>query len=394
MQSEAATEQQAEKQDELSSKQGNSTKKQEAATTDQAVNKEQEKISFETQCQEEVVNSNGEVPFGGEDAQSDADNLLFGQTSASQRQSAGEEIDAKVALNSDNPDNLSAELMVDEIITEDTENEQGMQKEIVEEASEIRAEESLHEKNDYKSVLEEKDTLISELKAENERLQKVTKDVAELVDELELDRLSSEVSYIALLQGLKDNLELKLIDHQKEVQELELELKEDKTLREEEQAKFEALEKELQKIQLEAKALTDSQNTEIERLRETIVDIESRCSKVEDDSLEESKHTKTALNAFSAEMQTGLNAACKHDDDFPKENLAQFSDKFDSEKSLQRDEPTCHGDKLEQEEQNRRGLEEGNAELETQSQEQEDMISERQVKKPRRKGWRKLIFCS
>ena len=393
MQSEAAAEQQAEKRDECISKQGNITKKQEAATTDQAANKEQEKISFETQCQEEVVNFDRGVHFAGKDVHSDADNLLFGQTSVSQPQNAGEEIDAKVKPNSDNHGNHSTGLMVDEIIIEDTENEQGMEKETAEEASGIPTEEGLPEKNDHESVLEEKVTLISELKAENARLQKVNEDAAELVNELELDRLSSEVSYLALLQGLKDNLELKLIDRQKEVQELELEVKEEKTLREEEQAKVEALEAELQKIQLAAKALTDSQNTEIERLRETIADIELR-SKVEDDSLEESKQMKTALKVCSAEMQTGMNAVDNHDNEFPKENLAQFSDKFDSETSLQRDEPTCHGDKLGQEEQNRRGLEEGNADLETQLQEQEDMISERQEKKRRRKGWKKLIFCS
>lgn len=337
-----------------------------------------------------------EAHFDGNDAQSNDDNPIFGQTSASQRQRTGADSDVKVALKDDNTNNQSAALMMDEIIIDDMAKAQGMQREIAEEMAEIRAKACLHEKNDHELVQEENDKIISDLKAENARLQIVNKDVAELVEELELDRLSSELSYIALLQGLKDNLELKLIDHQNEVQQLELTVKEEITLREEEQAKVEALEEELQQAQLESKASKESQNAEIEKLRTTIADIESRYSKAQDDFQEGNTHMKTAPKVSSTEVNdlTTANDAQKHENNFPTEKLPSFSDKFDNETNLLHDEPTCHADKLGEEEQNRRELEECNGEVETRLQEQEDMISEPQAKKRRRKGWRKIFFCS
>ena len=280
----------------------------------------------------------------------------------------------------------------EESVVEGIAEEQDIQVEPVEKMTEHLAEVT----GDNQLILQDEDEVISQLYAVSTRLQNAYDDAAELADELELDKLSSKLSYDAILQGLKDNFELKMTDHQMEVQQMELKVKEEKTLREEEQAKVRALVEELNQIRLESKALKESQNAEIEKLREAVLEMGSRYSKSQDDYNEETKRVKTTLKACSIKMKALINAntVLKDENNFLRERLTQFSDKLNNETSVLRDQLASHGDKLDKEVKIREGLEERNAELYTRLQEQENVISELQAKKRRKKGWRRFIFCS
>ena len=281
----------------------------------------------------------------------------------------------------------------EESVVEGIAEEQDKQVEpVVEEMTEHLAEVT----GDNQLILQDEDEVISQLYAVSARLQNAYDEAAELAEELELDKLSSKLSYDAILQGLKDNIELRMTDHQNEVQQMELKVKEEKALREEEQAKVKALDEELNRIKLESKALKENQNAEIERLREAVLEIGSRFSKSQDDYNEETKRVKTTLKACSIKMKALINAntVLKDENNFLRERLTQFNDKLNSETSALRDQLASYGDKFDKEVKIRKELEERNAELYTRLQEQEDVISELQAKKRRKKGWRRFIFCS
>ena len=346
-------------------------------------------FSSETQSLEEVGQSQAVMKQDGMVDMCQEDEAVFEKTNKAKETigvTVEEAINRKVATQD------GYHTTEGESVVEDIAEEQDIQDELVEKMTEHLAEVT----GDNQLILQDEDEVISQLYAVSTRLQNAYDEAAELAEELELDKLSSKLSYDAILQGLKDNFELKMTDHQKEVQQMELKVKEEKTLREEEQAKVKALEEELNQIRLESKALKESQNAEIEKLREAVLEIGSRYSKSQDDYNEETKRVKTTLKACAVKMKEFINAntGLKDENNILRARLTQLIDKLNNETSVLRDQLASYGDKLDKEVKIRKGLEERNAELYTRLQEQEDVISELQAKKRRKKGWRRFIFCS
>ena len=340
----------------------------------------------EMQCLKEVGKSEAVMKEDGMGDMCQEDEAVFEKTSEAKDETTAVKVEE--VMNRKVPTQDGYQATGEESVAENIAKEQ---EEEVENMTEHLAEVT----GDNQLILQDQE-VISQLYAVSTRLQNAYDEAAELAEELELDNLSTKLSYDAILKGLKDNVELKMTDHQNEMQQMELKVKEEKTLREEEQAKVKALEEELNHIKLESKASRESQNAEIEKLREAVLEIGSRYSKSQDDYNEETKRVKTTLKACSVKMKELINAntRLKDENNCLSERVKLFIDKLNNETSVLRDQLASYSDKLDKEVKIRKGLEERNAELYTRLQEQEEVISELQAKKRRRKGWRRFLFCS
>eukprot|EP00112_Aurelia_sp_Birch-Aquarium-sp1_P022700 Seg6499.1 transcript_id=Seg6499.1/GoldUCD/mRNA.D3Y31 product="hypothetical protein" protein_id=Seg6499.1/GoldUCD/D3Y31 len=229
-----------------------------------------------------------------------------------------------------------------------------------------------------RSQIEKKDLLIFDLRDEILCLKNSKEELTTEVRKLKLEKQSMEISNNLVISAVEKNYNYEKKKHQEEVAELKEVIKEGEELNTKQEIQMKTLQEELQHMNDESKALKESNENAMGKLKKMIIEAEDKFSKAYDDFVEEKKSKQTICMILTSE----------------KEELEKQITILHEAKSDLNKEIIFKKEKLEKAKQYKENVENTIELFQIKIEKQEEKIEELEKRVRRRRGLRRLLSCS